>query len=425
MKYFKKLLIAAVLILVLPTVLRLNRPLPGIESYYFIAQLPGVPDYFFRAVPLLFSLLSSLVFYFLLGELGFRKDVAGIATLLLLVSTPFIYVSNMFTPHALFLLINLTAFYLYFRKDRHLYLLSIPLFLVTGLFGAYSFITLIFLVLCTIIFERNRGLSFSLAIVVLLLAFASSPLSWFRPEQGYLQLLVSDFGGSVGIGVSALILAFFGFLKTWKNKYQFFPVYVAVILLFAASKYLFFATIYLNLPIVVFAAKAMNELLTEKWALKFIKQISVIALACTFLFSAVSFVNRIYEEQPSDVVVKSLVFLRGRDQGVVFSHQSKGFWISHYSNKPVFIDRMSINPHLENISNQVYYSRSYQNTTKIFDEHNIRYIWIDGQMKNGQVWTKPEQGLLFLFLDKKVFAQIYENKGIEIWEYLPVQQKTI
>ena len=43
-------------------------------------------------------------------------------------------------------------------------------------------------------------------------------------------------------------------------------------------------------------------------------------------------------------------------------------------------------------------------------------IWIDSQMKDGQVWTKEDEGLLFLFSNKETFRRVYNKEGIEIWE---------
>jgi len=426
MNNIKKIFLGiAVIILVLPTFIRLNKPLPGIENYYFINQFAYFPDYVFRILPLFFGFLSLIMFYLLLKQLKFRKNLSYISTLLFLVSTPFIYISNYFTPHFLFLFINLTAFYLFLRKEKHLYLLSIPLFLSTAMFGIYSFVTILALITYMVTFKKHQGLLFTLVIAILIFTLTSLPGQWFAQDQHYLQMLISDFGGNIGIGISALILALFGFMKTWKQKYKYLFVYFAIALLFVACKYLFFAIIYLNIPIVIFASIALNELLYKKWELKFIKQIAVIALVCTFLFSAVSFVNRSANEQPSDSIVKSLVFLRNQKQGIVFSHPSKGFWINYYSHKPVLMDKLDKDPELENLTTDLYYSRSFKNSTKILDEHKIRYIWIDEKMKNGQVWTKPEQGLLFLFVDERLFTQIYKKNGIEIWEYHPEQQQTI
>ncbi|MBW2995250.1 hypothetical protein KY312_02770, partial [Candidatus Woesearchaeota archaeon] len=360
--------------------------------------------------------------YHLLKSLKFSKNLAFVATLLFLISTPLIYVSNYFTPHCLFLFINLVAFYFFFKKDKYLHLLSIPLILTTAMFGIYVFITVSFLLVNIFYWEKHRGLSFALAIIILIFALASSPFNWFIPSQDYPQLLISDFGGDIGIGVSSIILAFFGFLQTWKQKYRFLPVYIAAIALLIAAKYFYFATIYLNIFIVLFAAKSLNELLSKRWELTFIKQLSVIVLLCTFLFSSLSLVERIANDEPSDGIVKSLVFLSNKESGVVFSHPEKGFWINYYAQKPVFIDRMNRDAVHMNITKSIYYSRDFKNSTKLLDEYEIKYMWIDEKMINGQVWTKPEQGLLFLFENRNLFTRIYEKAGIEIWEYHPEQQ---
>jgi len=411
-----------IFILALPTLLRLNKPLPGIESYYFINQFSIFPDFIFRIFPLFFGFFSLYLFYLLLNILGFKKNISIMSTLLLLISTPFIYVSNYFTLHFLFLFINFAAFYLFFRKEKYLYLFSIPLFLSTALFGIYAIITILFLAMNIFTIKRHSGQSFAFSITILVFMLASLPSAWLIPNQHYLQILISDFGADIGIAISSLILAFFGFLKTWRQKYKLLFVYFVAIVLFVACRYLYFAVIYLNILIVVFAAKALDGLLSKKWELKFIKQISAIALLCTFLFSSISFVDRISNDQPSDAVVKSLVFLRKQEEGRVFSHPEKGFWITYYADKPIFSDSLIFDENMKNISQILYYSRDFSNSTKLLDENGIKYIWIDEKMKNGQVWTKPEQGLLFLFVDKKLFTRIYNKSGIEIWEYHPEQQ---
>jgi hypothetical protein len=418
MKHARKIIVCiASLIFVLPALLRINKPLPGIESYYFINQFSSFPEFAFRIIPLAFGALSAVVFFFLLKKLGFGSDVSYISTVLLLVSTPFIYNSVMFTPHCLFFLMVLTAFYLFMREEKCCYLLSVPLFLAGAMFDFYALIIILGLISYSVFYKKRVGMTFSLSVAVLIFMLASLPANWFSPAQDYLQLLISDFGGELGIGISTFILAAYGFFRTWGKKHQLGFIYVAVLLFFVSCNYFFFMPIYLNVPVVIFSAIALNDLLKRKWELAIIKQMSLIALACTFLFSSVSYVNRMATAEPDDEIVKSLVFLKSSEPGVVFSHPDKGFWIQYYSEKPTFADRLAMDSTLQNIASELYYSRSFDNSTKILGESKIRYIWIDNQMKTGQVWTKPEQGLLFLFVDRTLFTQIYDKNSIEIWEY--------
>ena len=71
-----------------------------------------------------------------------------------------------------------------------------------------------------------------------------------------------------------------------------------------------------------------------------------------------------------------------------------------------------------NDTNTIFYSRSLEQTTSLLDKYNVKYIWIDKKMNSGLVWTKKDQGLLFLFRNKETFKNIYSYSEIEIWEYL-------
>ena len=68
-------------------------------------------------------------------------------------------------------------------------------------------------------------------------------------------------------------------------------------------------------------------------------------------------------------------------------------------------------------SNNLFYNRSLKETKKLLNKYNISYIWIDNEMKEGLVWTKEKQGLLFSLRNKEIFKNIYSKEGVEIWMY--------
>ena len=49
--------------------------------------------------------------------------------------------------------------------------------------------------------------------------------------------------------------------------------------------------------------------------------------------------------------------------------------------------------------------------------NNIRYIWIDKEMKN-EIWSKEDEGLLLLFKNKEHFKKVYDEKGVQIWRII-------
>jgi len=40
-------------------------------------------------------------------------------------------------------------------------------------------------------------------------------------------------------------------------------------------------------------------------------------------------------------------------------------------------------------------------------------------MRNGLIWTKEEQGLLFLFRNNESFKRLYTTPDTQVWEYTP------
>ncbi len=106
----------------------------------------------------------------------------------------------------------------------------------------------------------------------------------------------------------------------------------------------------------------------------------------------------------------------------IFTHYSKGLWIESIAQRQPLLDSQ-INYILDlnikfNDTNTTFYSRNLKTTKSMLDKHNIKYIWIDKDMKQGQVWTREKQGILFLFRNSETFKKVYSKDDIEIWEYL-------
>ncbi len=418
LKVLKIFAVLGVLMLTIPTFFRLWEPLPGFESYYFINKFSFLPEGALRFLPILFGLLSLALFYILAKELGFRKEICIYSTILLAVSTPFMYLSNFFTYHIILMPILLLALYFYNKEQKIYFALSIVLFLSTLFFDVYALVSAILLLTYSLTKKKRVESSIILSFVLMLFMLLLLPQHILSVKQYFLQHVVFEFGSPVGLAASSIILSLFGLMASWKYKYGLVYVYLAAILLSVLSKFFFFMPIYLNLFAVLFSAYALSEIINTKWELDTLKAISIIAVVCTILFASVSYSFFVKDMQPSGDAVDSLIFLKAQPYGVVFSHPDKGFWIEYYAGKPVFSDTLTANLRTENLSAELYYSRNFKNSTRLLNESKIKYIWIDKEMKEGQVWTKPEQGLLFLFVDANLFKKIYSNDEIEAWQYL-------
>ena len=102
------------------------------------------------------------------------------------------------------------------------------------------------------------------------------------------------------------------------------------------------------------------------------------------------------------------------------SHYSKGDWIQAISGNPVILDSnmgyISLLDARFNDSDELFYTRNLRLARELLNKYEVKYIWIDKEMKEGLIWTREEQGLLFLFRNKENFKKVYSNDNVEIWE---------
>jgi uncharacterized membrane protein len=273
--------------------------------------------------------------------------------------------------------------------------------------------------------------SLNKAAVFLILFFVISLFSfsfYFNPKESIVQKesilteLISDLGALHGLGVFSIILAIIGFSIMWKQRKEhsliFIPLLVMIIFLFYNKT----VVVYLLFLSSILAGKAFDEIAKMKWEIKIIKDLTLILIICGILFSTVSYISRTSKINPDENIINSLDWLSHYSMAgeTVFSHYSRGFWINYVSGRNTMINQnFEYLPDAErrfNDSNEIFYSRNLEKTKNLLYRYNIDYIWIDEEMKNGLVWEKEDEGLLFLFRNNETFKNIYNNQGIEIWK---------
>ena len=181
--------------------------------------------------------------------------------------------------------------------------------------------------------------------------------------------------------------------------------------------------IYLSIFLVLLAAFGFARLLKQKWNSDFIRNLTIIALACGILFSGLSYINQNASELPNSETVYTLKFINTLSQNddIVLSHYSNGNWISYFSNKKNFMDsNFEYAPNVNNRyheSNVIFQSRDAKVIKNLLDENNISFIYITPNMKESLVWDSDNQGLLFAFENSDLFTRHYNINETEIWEY--------
>jgi hypothetical protein len=393
-----------------------------------------------KAISLLLGILSAVIFYFILKDFNVNLEERAIMAFIFIFSPSFIYLSSFPNKFSIPVFFTLLGTYFLFKKNIFLSILCFFSFSFAITFGIFNSVLIISIVIAYITNEainlkklksKNISSNLSKAAVFLLLFFIISlicfplylkPKTYLLQKEIIITQIVSDLGSLNGLGIFSLILGLVGFSMIWKKRKElpllFLPFLMMILFIFYETN----IVVYLSFLISIFAGKAFFEIIKMDWESKTIKHLTLILIICGILFSTISYVNRISKMNPNEEVAESLDWLKhySMQDEIVLSHYSRGFWIKYFADTQVLTDRnfeyFTDAEKILNNSNEIFYSRNLETTKELLREHKINYIWIDSEMKQGLVWQKQDEGLLFLFRNNETFKNIYNNQGVEIWE---------
>lgn len=470
-KYFNEkntiffILLIAVIVLLSPCMLRLtdgNNTLIGDKAYYHarIAETTSTDGiigydelsyqgrtYIFKPYHLILSWLifitdietasqslvflcgiaSVVLFFFILRELKIEIFKRALILFILILSPAFIYTFSVSNKHAIAVPFMLAG--VYFLARRKLFFSS-TFFIISAFLSFFNIIIALAFLLGEFFKKRNKKILLIIIgfLIILLIYYLPSYYTnlFFKKidfiEISYFQQFISGLGSIIGFSIFSLLLAIIGLSATWKSKKKLIAIYSPMIILIMLSFFTIYSNIYLNFFICLFAGIGFYDLIKRKWEIGLIKDLVMLVLVCGLLFSSASYINRLVSMHPDNSIKESLEWLEtySNPNQAVLSHYSKGTFIEYWAKQPVVMDSVfeyapKSNERYKD-SAEIFSSRSLKTTKALLDKYNIKYIWLDNEMKNGLVWTEEKQGLLFLFRNKETFKNIYNKNNIEIWE---------
>lgn len=365
----------------------------------------------------IFGIFSIILVYFVIEKIGFKKRNMAIA--FFLISPATIWLFSSYSKFILPFFFSLLALYL-FLTGKHLF--SLFAVAITSLFGIVSSISV--LTFSLLGFKKEFWNWLWKAFLVTL--FINFILFFIFPFVGIFNLsfenLFSLFFSLSKFGVSmfAFLLAFMGIFITWKERKErkeLFLIYIVFILLFifyiTNKEFIFF----FNFILIFLAAIGFTKLLEREWASSLIKNLTLIILIAGLIFPLIFMPLRIASLQPDDVLVDSLEFLRDKEDGKVLSVKENGYWIKSFSGKEAFVDefKAKVNPEIDNKASEFLSGRNLERLSEGFKNESIRYVFLDPKTK--QLFRTEDEGILLLLKHTDVFKRIYNQHGIEIWEF--------
>jgi len=341
----------------------------------------------------------------------------ALALLIIVVSPAFIYTFTA-SSTALLLFIYLAVIWL---AKRGVFILAIPLLLLTPLFGSFAVLMSLFVITVAALLTQKNLLGWLFSGIFLLGAIALSNSA--KPWLGLARALFSDLGSLNGFSAFCILLSALAIPIFWQQRSKLSLAYHSIFILVPAF-WLFGSMLnaYLLLPLSIFSALLISHLERKRWKGSLIKSMTLLIIWCGLLFSSASYLARLSTLDPSQTALEAMSWLHDQQPGNVLAPASRGFWIEYYANMPVLADGLSPrNPaELQSLNDtyEIYQSRNLKRTTELLDKDSVRYLWIDNEMMSGEIWSKPSDGLLFLFRSNETFKRAFVNQNVQIWEYI-------
>jgi len=377
-------------------------------------------------IPFILGFFNIVLLYSILRKFKLSKNILSSVCYIFLLSPAFLYISNYFTYVTIPLFLNLMAFYFILSGKKILRFFSFLIYLLLPFFGFIhvffgmivlyfyfkkfqkisNFIPYLFILLITFVLNFNFISKFGFGVV------------GYDPKN-----LIFDISGSYGFSIFLIILIFFGMMFVWKsgkykNNFLYLFILLNLLMVFLNFKYIIYTTLIFS----VVAAFGLKNIYKIKWSSILIRNLILIILILGIIFSGFSFINENSEVVPDEEFKEVLNILNDKTfpREVILSHEDYGIYINTISKRKNFIDfNYEYAPRFSDrifFLDKIFYSRDLGLVLGIFDEFNVKYILITPEMKNGLVWSRNDEGLLYLLNNNpNYFKLIYDKNDFEIW----------
>lgn len=371
------------------------------ESYKIFGQSA------FKIIPLIFALLSFILFIILIQKFTFQKNTKLWMLSIFALSPTFISLGFYNLPYAFELsLILLSLIILQTRYS----LFSAPLILLASVNSVSASIASIFALAFFAIIEKQKRKT---AIILSFIPLMFLILLPYNFSQTYNILsYFSDLGGTFGFGAFQLMLMLICAILLWpKKQYTMF---------FAVSFYLLLAILVptllpFTLPVIsILCGYSLAFLFTRKWELTSLRTLTLFVIFLGILFSAISHATTIAKDTPSADFMTTLNKL---NEGTILTAEYYGPWVNFTGHKSL-LDKYQtkISQEQKDDLNKMFFGTELETTKDLLDKYNVDYAIITPEMKKGLVWSEDNFGLAFLVNNNETFKRIPTENTIEIYQ---------
>lgn len=401
-----------------------------INIFYLILAYTYIPTQILIAIiPLLLAAISLYLLLKILKKLEIDEDTKRYGIIVAAISPAIMYAFTVFSPKSMIYVLFLIAIYSAIKGSKLTPLVIILLALTNALIAG---IVLLLIILGHLLGYgkkehqiRNTTIAYIVTILLLLILSKTNLILDFTPTILGFGDLFSEFGSLQGYTIMIIGLAIIGLTSWWSKKTERTMIILSIIALFILS--IIYPTIILITVTIfsIYAGLAINYLIKREWRIEILKNITLLLIICSLIFSMVIFNTTIIKKVTHEKVAGAVQLSISDPKDIILSSEENGYIIQNLAKRKTYLDSASYKyPNYKNktqTAQEIYYAKNLVELNTQLENNSIKYILLDSDMKQ-KLWNNKEEGLIFFFENAKDFVKTYVNDEVEIYRYLDVMQ---
>ncbi|MFW6230616.1 MAG: hypothetical protein ACOC32_01180 [Nanoarchaeota archaeon] len=391
----------------------------SVNIYTFLLAETGGDALILLAMNIVLAMLVLMMLNIVLKHFAIAKDKRTLTILFFGLSPLFIYYAASLAAVQIFTLLSLSSLLFLKRRKIFFYLIS----LIIPLFGIELLVVHLIIILAVALY-KNRIRSFyealaaggGLMLLLVVLGFAPSMHEIpFATSEMFIREFISEFGGSRSLGIMLVTIAAYGFIRQLLSQKRQALQFIFAVSLMVLPLIEFRSFYFLGIAAAVYAADGASALLARKWYSNDLKMLTIVIIMCGFLFTLLSYSSTFLSLPLQAEEKEALDWFAKQPDGNVLTGPFFAYHVRAYSGKPVVATASSATFIESQDVETIFQSFDLDATLALLRERDVDYIVLTDEIKE-RVWSRPDQGLLFLFSNDMHFRKLYADKEIiEIW----------
>jgi hypothetical protein len=227
---------------------------------------------------------------------------------------------------------------------------------------------------------------------------------------------ITDFGFKEGVTGILVLTAVAKLASGWRTEKDSIAVLggAAGMMLINHS----FSVSIINAVTVFLTAKIIPEIYQKKWQSILLKRITISILCLIILFSGISFMSRIFQDEGYSGVEGAAEFIKNNGEGMLLTDPLLNDLLKYYGVSQIYsrdMEEIAQNRMNRGFLGELLPEKGIREMLHRMDQEQIRYVLVYEDMDD-EFWGNRKEGLLFLLKETGYYAERYATGKTALFE---------